>query len=120
MRRLTMQQVNDDYGGKIPPDAVLIPEPGPSKPKATKKTAGRRTARFAVLNTFTDCGLAALTGGEVKVWLILFRDTKAATGTARTVKPTSPAGPASNRERFAGRWPRWKRKGWFASCGAAG
>ena len=84
MRQLTMQQVNDDYGGKIPPDAVLIPEGGPTKPKTAKKPARRRTERFAVLNTFTDRALAALTGGEAKVWLILYRDTKAATGTART------------------------------------
>jgi hypothetical protein len=37
-----------------------------------------------VLNAFTDFALADLTGAEAKVWLILFRDTKAATGTART------------------------------------
>jgi hypothetical protein len=37
-----------------------------------------------VLNAFTDCALAGLTGAEAKVWLILFRDVKAATGTART------------------------------------
>jgi len=37
-----------------------------------------------VLNAFTDSALADLTGAEVKVWLILFRDAKAATGTART------------------------------------
>ena len=37
-----------------------------------------------MLNAFTDCALPTLTGAETKVWLILFRDTKAATGTART------------------------------------
>lgn len=37
-----------------------------------------------MLNAFADVALADLTGAEVKVWLILFRDTKAATGTART------------------------------------
>ena len=45
---------------------------------------GGRSGRFAVLNAFTDCALADLTGTETKVWLILFRDAKAATGTART------------------------------------
>ncbi len=43
----------------------------------------RRGERFGALNTFTDCTLCGLTGAEVKVWLILFRDTKK-TGTART------------------------------------
>ena len=84
MRRLTMQQVNDECGGKLPTDAVLIPEAGPSKPKPAKQPARRRKARFAVLNTFADFSLAPLTGSEVKVWLILYRDTKADTGTART------------------------------------
>ena len=37
-----------------------------------------------MLNAFADFALADLTGAEAKVWLILFRDTKAATGTART------------------------------------
>jgi Mn-dependent DtxR family transcriptional regulator len=37
-----------------------------------------------VLNAFADCALADLTGAETKVWLIVFRDAKAATGTART------------------------------------
>ncbi len=36
-----------------------------------------------MLNTFTDFTLSGLTGAEVKVWLILFHDTKK-TGTART------------------------------------
>jgi hypothetical protein len=49
-----------------------------------RSVAGRRGERFAVLNAFADCALADLTGAQVKVWLILFRDTKAATGTART------------------------------------
>jgi DNA-binding MarR family transcriptional regulator len=36
-----------------------------------------------VLNAFVDIGVAKLTGAEVKVWLILYRDTKA-NGLART------------------------------------
>ena len=86
MRHLTMQQMNDQHGGTLPPDAVLIPDDGAAK-LAPKKRAARRPARgarFEMLNTFADVALAGLTGAETKVWLILFRDTKAATGTART------------------------------------
>lgn len=86
MRQLTMQQVQDEHDGKLPPDAVLIPSPRADnlthKKRAVRKPG--RSERFAVLNTFVDFVLAGLTGAEVKVWLILFRDTKAATGTART------------------------------------
>lgn len=71
----------------LPPDAVFRPdgdeEPGrPAWADAPKPRT--RSGRFASLNAFTDAALADLTGAEVKVWLILFRDTKAATGTART------------------------------------
>jgi DNA-binding MarR family transcriptional regulator len=41
-------------------------------------------SRFHVLNSLVDFGLVGLTGGQLKVWLILFRDTKANTGTARS------------------------------------
>lgn len=86
MRRLTMKEVNDHHGGTLPPDAVFRPdeEPPQPAPAAKPKRPGGRGERFAVLNAFTDYALADLTGAEVKVWLILFRDTKAATGTART------------------------------------
>ncbi len=84
MRRLTMKQVNEECGGVLPADATLIPEGGTSNQKAAKKPTRRRAERFEMLNTFADVSLADLTGAEVKVWLILFRDTKAATGTART------------------------------------
>jgi DNA-binding transcriptional ArsR family regulator len=88
-----MQELNDKYGGKLPANAVLrsdddpAPVPTVQNRTPTKPQTGRRSGRgerFAVLNAFTDCALAALTGSEAKVWLILFRDTKAATGTART------------------------------------
>jgi hypothetical protein len=49
---------------------------------APGRHAGQRQ-RFAVLNVVTDFCLAPLTVAEVKVWLVLFRDTKAMTGTAR-------------------------------------
>lgn len=93
MRRLTLKEVNEQHGGTLPPDAVFRPdgdeEPAPrvrapapaAKPAPQRRT---RSERFAALNAFTDCALADLTGAEAKVWLILFRDTKAATGTART------------------------------------
>ena len=84
MRRLTMNEVKEQHGGILPPDAILRPDvdeepPPPSKPK--RRAA--RSERFATLNTFADFALAALTGAEAKVWLILFRDVKG-TGTART------------------------------------
>jgi DNA-binding transcriptional ArsR family regulator len=93
MRRLTVKEVMRDYGGKLPPDAVLrpdddelaaaaAPDPGPTAQAKTRRAS--RKERFAVLNAFVDVSLATLTGTEAKVWLILFRDAKAATGTART------------------------------------
>jgi hypothetical protein len=93
MRTITLQELHERYGGKLPADAVLRsdddPPPTPAEQNRTpdKRQTGRRGGRgerFAVLNAFTDCTLADLTGAETKVWLILFRDTKAATGTART------------------------------------
>lgn len=86
MRYLTLEQMQTECGGVLPPDAVLIPTGGAATVAPPKKAARRpgRSARFAVLNTFTDFTLATLTGTEVKVWLILFRDTKADSGTART------------------------------------
>jgi biotin operon repressor len=78
--------VNEDHGGERPPDAVLRPdeEPVRTPSRSAPRRSGRRGERFAILNAFADVSLAMLTGAEVKVWLILFRDTKAATGTART------------------------------------
>jgi DNA-binding transcriptional ArsR family regulator len=94
MQRLTIREVDEQYGGVLPPDAVLRPDDGegippspcppPCPPPAAKPKRRTRSERFATLNAFTDCALADLTGAEAKVWLILFRDTKAATGTART------------------------------------
>lgn len=86
MRRLTLKEVQEQHGGVLPPDAVFRPEHDDPHPPPTKRAKGGapgRGERFAVLNTFTDFTLCGLTGAEVKVWLILFRDTKK-TGTART------------------------------------
>ena len=86
MRRLTLAEVDEQHGGKLPPDAVLRAddEPPPAPPPKPKARHPRgRGERFAVLNAFTDCTLADLTGAEAKVWLILYRDTKAS-GIART------------------------------------
>lgn len=85
MRRLTLREVDEQYGGVLPPDAVLRPEDDDPQPRpAVPGLRVRRGDRFEVLNAFADFGLAGLTGSEVKVWLVLFRDIKAATGTART------------------------------------
>ena len=85
MRRLTMREVNERHGGVLPPDATLRPDadPAPAAPTAPakRKATGHR---FALLNAVTDFDLAGFTGAEAKVWLVLFRDTKATTGTART------------------------------------
>jgi DNA-binding MarR family transcriptional regulator len=82
---LTLREVNEQHGGILPPDAVLRPddheEAAPPAPAAKRRS---RSERFTMLNAFADFGLAGLTGAETKVWLILFRDAKAATGTART------------------------------------
>ena len=88
MRRLTMSEVNEHYGGILPLDATFRPDGDdePVRPASSGKPMRKngRGERFAALNTFVDFTLAELTGAETKVWLILFRDTKAATGTART------------------------------------
>ena len=85
MRRLTMKEVNERHGGVLPPDAMFRPDadPAPAAPTAPAKPKGAGQ-RFALLNAVTDFDLAALTGAEAKVWLVLFRDTKAKTDTART------------------------------------
>jgi len=81
-----MKQVQEEHGGVLPPDATFRPDDEePARPASPSKPKRRtRSERFAVLNTFADFGLSELTGAETKVWLILFRDLKAATGTART------------------------------------
>jgi hypothetical protein len=86
VRRLTLKEVQEQHGGILPPDAVFRPDHEETAPPAlaAKPKRRSRSERFAVLNAFADFGLAGLTGAEAKVWLILFRDAKAATGTART------------------------------------
>jgi hypothetical protein len=84
VRTLTLAEVNEKYGGKLPPDATLRPDIEPARPAPKPNRRGRRGERFAILNAFVDVSLAGLTGAEAKVWMILFRDTKASTGTART------------------------------------
>jgi len=84
MRQLTLKEVQEQYGGKLPPDAVLCEDakvsPSPFLASNPKRT---RSERFAELNAFVDLGMMNLTCSEVKVWLVLFRDTKK-NGTART------------------------------------
>jgi DNA-binding transcriptional ArsR family regulator len=91
VRRLTLREVNEEHGGRLPPDATLRADDEPARPAAANpapaakpKRRSGRGERFAALNAFTDCALADLTGAEAKCWLIVFRDVKAATGTART------------------------------------
>lgn len=98
MRELTLREVNEKYGGMLPPDAVLRPDDDeipPSPPPQPTRTKGaspkpqrrNRSERFAVLNAFVDFGIAdaKLTPAEALVWLVLFRDTKG-DGTARTAQ----------------------------------
>ena len=82
MRRLTMKEVNERHNGVLPPDATLRPDAEPVRPPPTRRKATGH--RFALLNAVTDFDLAGFTGAEAKVWLVLFRDTKAKTDTART------------------------------------
>ncbi len=86
MRRLTLRELNEQHGGILPPDATLRPDEEPARPAPAAKPKRRsgRGERFAALNSFVDFALAGLTGAEAKAWLIVFRDVKAATGTART------------------------------------
>lgn len=87
MRRLTLSEVNEKHNGILPTDATFRPDDddGQAQPAIpTKPRSRRRLERFAALNAFIDFALARLTNAESKVWLILFRDVKAATGTART------------------------------------
>ena len=82
-----MKEVNERHGGVLPPDAMFRPDadPAPAPAAATApakpKGAGQR---FGLLNAVADFDLAGFTGAETKVWLVLFRDTKAKTDTART------------------------------------
>ena len=84
MKTLTYREVQEQHGGKLPAGCTLRPEDPEavpvSKPAKLKTT---RSERFATLNDFVDATLAKLSGAEAKVWLTLFRDTKA-NGLART------------------------------------
>jgi len=76
--------------GEEPPPMHRLPGVNGSTParhqdngKAKGKPAQRKGDRFAVLNTFADFTLSALTRAEIAVWLLLWRDTKP-DGTAQT------------------------------------
>jgi hypothetical protein len=101
MRRLTLREVNERYGGRLPNDAIFRADDAPSdeelaardlaemeRTRSEREARPKRQARserFAVLNAFVDFGIAdaGLTPAEIATWLVLFRDTKAE-GTART------------------------------------
>ncbi|MBX9625599.1 MAG: helix-turn-helix domain-containing protein [Gemmataceae bacterium] len=56
----------------------------PLKPATPPRRPSKRPAgRFAALNEFTDFSMAGLTAAEVRVWVVLYRDTKP-NGLART------------------------------------
>jgi DNA-binding transcriptional ArsR family regulator len=88
MRRITMRQLQEEYDGILPADATLCEDeeeagtaaaaPSPAKPEGRS-----HRGRFAVLNEFTDVTMRSLGLADVKVWLILFRDTRP-NGLART------------------------------------
>ena len=87
MRRLTVEQVKNEHGGKLPADAVLIAPEGATPPPPAKnqtRPVRGRGERFAILNAFIDFTQAGLKASEVRTWLVLFRDTKAVTGIAET------------------------------------
>ena len=77
-------------GPIIPSGTVLSPmeadPPRRAKAETTDRISGKRRktarGRFAVLNGFVDCSMASMSGSEVAVWLVLYRDTR--NGTART------------------------------------
>ena len=83
MRRLTLRQVQEEFDGILPPDAVLRADdeeetaeaaaaaPSPAKPKGQP-----RRGRFRMLNNFTDVTMRSLTPAQAMVWLVLFRDAK--------------------------------------------
>ena len=58
-------------------------KPAPAKPKPGVATVETRS-RFRMLNDFVDGRLDGLTRAEVKVWLVLYRDTR--NGSARTAQ----------------------------------
>ena len=67
--------------------STLPPLNRSSKPPAAKtRNSDKATTgnRFAVLNNFVDFTMRELTGSDVRVWLILYRDTK--NGTAATAR----------------------------------
>jgi hypothetical protein len=83
VRKLTVRELNERHGGVLPPDAVLVAEEVPAAPPpAMAKPMAARGGRFEVLNAFVDVTVRTLSPAEVKVWLVIFRDARADTGTA--------------------------------------
>ncbi len=78
--------------GEEPPPMRADPAPPPERPErperpdppAPQRPKGKRKGRFQTINVFIDVTMAELTAAERAVWLILWRDTKADTGLART------------------------------------
>lgn len=56
-------------------DAEPATDTGTTK-RAKRKGDGTTGNRFAVLNTFVDCSMRELKAADVRVWLVLCRDTR--------------------------------------------
>lgn len=61
--------------GRIIKPGEEPPPFAPNPPQARPRRAGGR-GRFGVLNAFVDATMRQLDGSTVKIWFILFRDTK--------------------------------------------
>ena len=78
-----MSNVPHGKGMPLPGAGMLPPiEPTPTTPQVEDKK--QKVDRFAQINGFIDYTMARLTPSARAVWLILWRDTKTATGHART------------------------------------
>jgi hypothetical protein len=84
-RRTEQHEPNPAKGAQQPPSprARTDAASGRTRDRGRQSAKRGRSERFALLNAFVDVTLANLTGAEAKVWLILYRDTKA-NGVART------------------------------------
>ena len=80
-RRAEQHEPTPAKGAQQPPSPCARTDTeaasGPARARGRKPARRCRSERFALLNAFVDVTLADLTGAEAKVWLILFRDTKA-------------------------------------------
>ena len=86
---LTLEEVDERYGGVLPPGETLARDkPTDVGRKSTNELKARpppgKQERWSVFNAFVDASMMSLNRSELAVWLVLFRDTKGDTGLART------------------------------------